>query len=131
MIIARITGTKAASGNATVEQDHKGIIAVTWDNGEVAQFEDMYAFKPWLNNNRFIAQIKYVAEPKDIRRYKDMTVTREQRIECGADWQEQLKKTGDAGHHVNVVTVTRHHKDFDEVLINDNPLFKEAVESTK
>lgn len=65
---------------------------------------------------------------KEIKTYKDMTVTREEKVVCGADWREHPE-----GEKVIVTTVTRHHKnpDFDEVLINDDPLFKEAVEATK
>ena len=129
MLIAKIIGTKKAGENAKVEQDSKGIVTVTWESGESASYESLESFKTWVNLNAFVSEVVY--NGNSIKVYKDMTVTREYKIECGADWREQLKKTGDAGHHVTTVTVTRHHKDFDEVLINDNPLFREAVDTTK
>lgn len=67
---------------------------------------------------------------KSVRHYKDMVVTREEVTRVGADWQEQLAKTGRAGHVETVVSVIRKHKDFDEVLINTDPLFREAVDAT-
>lgn len=68
---------------------------------------------------------------KIVKTYKDMEVTREEVVRTGADWKEQLAKTGRAGHVEIVVSVIRRHKDFDEVLLATDPLFKEAVAATK
>jgi len=67
---------------------------------------------------------------KSIKYYKNMIVTREEVTRVGADWEDRLKKTGKAGHTEVVVSVIRKHKDFDEVLLKDDPLFKEAMEAT-
>ena len=67
---------------------------------------------------------------KTIKHYKDMIVTREMVTRVGADWENQLKETGKAGHAEVVVSVIRRHKDFDEVLTSTDPLFREAVDNT-
>jgi len=64
---------------------------------------------------------------KKTRSYKNYTVTSESKIVCGADWQEQLAKTGRAGHEVTVTTVILHHGNFDEVILAADPRFMEAV----
>jgi hypothetical protein len=129
MKIAKITGTKKAGENATVTQEGN-IITVTWDSGELVKFEGIDNFKTWSSNNRFVASVEYTSNPKEVKTYKDMIVTRETVTRCGADWKEQLSRTGRAGHTETVVSVIRKHKDFEEVLINTDSLFRKAMEAT-
>ena len=58
---------------------------------------------------------------KNVKRYKDCVVTRETVTRCGPGGSET----------VIVASVTRNHPTFKEVLINDDPLFREAVDATK
>jgi len=58
-----------------------------------------------------------------------MTITKEDKIVCGADWRERLESTGRAGHDVTVYEVTMHHETFDEVILAVDPIFKEAMEA--
>lgn len=67
---------------------------------------------------------------KTVKTYKDMEVTREDVVSCGADWQEQLEKTGRAGHKRTVTEVTVVHDNFLEALLPADPLFKEARDAT-
>jgi hypothetical protein len=66
---------------------------------------------------------------KEIRTYKNMTVTKEDKIMVGSDWKEQLEKTGRAGHEVTAYEVIMHHETFDEVVLAKDPRFKEAMEA--
>ena len=67
---------------------------------------------------------------KSVSKYKDCIVTREVVTSCGADWEERIAKGLPAGKTQEVVSVIRKHEGFNEVLINTDPLFKEAVEQT-
>ena len=97
---------------------------MTWDSDESARHESLEAFKAWAANNPNIASITYTGD--SVKTYEDMTVTRETQIVSGSDWREHPN-----GQEATVTTVTRHHKDFDEVLLSTDPLFKEAVKATK
>ena len=57
---------------------------------------------------------------KNVKYYKDCVVKREDVTRCGPAGSET----------VNVVSVVRKHPDFDEVLLNSDPLFHEAVDGT-
>ena len=62
-----------------------------------------------------------------IKKYGNYTVTRESKIVCGADWQDQLKKTGRAGHEVVVTEVTLSYGTHNEVILKSDPRFQVAV----
>ncbi len=66
---------------------------------------------------------------KETRTFGNFTVTKEVKSIVGADWKEQLKKTGSAGHKVTVYEVTAQHDNFVEVVLKNDPRFKEALEA--
>jgi len=68
---------------------------------------------------------------KTAKTFKDLEVVREEVTRVGADWEELFVKTGKAGQTETVVTVTRRHSNFEEVIMPYDPLFSEAVEATK
>ena len=57
---------------------------------------------------------------KNVKRYKDCVVKREDVTRCGPAGSET----------VNVVSVVRQHPNFSEVLLNSDSLFHEAVDGT-
>ena len=61
---------------------------------------------------------------KEVRTFENYTVTREEKIVCGADW-----RTNPNGQTVIVYEVTQHHPDFDEVILANDPWFKQAKEA--
>lgn len=63
-------------------------------------------------------------------RYKDCVVTREEVCSVGADWKERLAKGLPAGEKRQMVSVTREHENFTEVLLPSDPLFQEAKNAT-
>jgi len=64
------------------------------------------------------------------RQYKDLTVIREENIQCGADWKERMEAGKTAGELVNTVKVERRLSTHTEIIMPYEPLFKEAVEAT-
>jgi len=67
---------------------------------------------------------------KKTYRYKDCVVTREEVCSVGADWEERLAKGLPAGEKRQIVSVTREHDNFTEVLLPSDPLFQEAKNAT-
>ena len=66
---------------------------------------------------------------KEVRAYKNMTITKEDKIICGADWRERLESTGRAGYDVTVYEVTMRRETFDEVILANDPIFKNTMEA--
>lgn len=63
--------------------------------------------------------------------YKDCIVTRKEVTRCGADWADRQAAGLPAGETVTMVEVIRVHPNgMREVLINTDPLFREAVDAT-
>ena len=56
-----------------------------------------------------------------VRTYKDMVVTREWKIRVGSDGSERVR----------VVSVIRPSTNLSEVIMPNDPRFREAVEATK
>ena len=67
---------------------------------------------------------------KQITKYRDCIVAREEVCACGANWEERLQQGLPAGEKRTIVTVTREHGDFNEVLLPNDPLFQEAKNAT-
>lgn len=60
------------------------------------------------------------------KQYKDMTVSREKVIVCGADWRDHPD-----GEEIIRVAIIRQHCGFVEVMRPDDPLFIEAEKATR
>ena len=58
---------------------------------------------------------------KESRTFENYTVTREEKIICGADWRQYPE-----GKKVIVYEVTQHHPGFDEVILANDQRFKHA-----
>lgn len=73
-----------------------------------------------------------IPQLKTTKQYKDCLVTRETVTRVGADFQGRLDAGLPAGETVDTVQVTRVHPDgMHEVLINTDPLFREAARATR
>jgi hypothetical protein len=63
------------------------------------------------------------------KQYKDYIVKREEVIVSGADWREHPE--GEKQILVSVIRKRSGPNGHDEVLLNDDPMFREAVDTTE
>lgn len=60
-----------------------------------------------------------------ISQYKEFNVIREEVVVCGSDWRKHPE-----GERVKMVCVKLRHDTWDEIIMPDDPRFKEAVDAT-